>query len=72
MGDDIPGRGNMMCEGPEAGKSWVFIRDKSSMATVQGRERSVNGKSAVARLRRALRAMVRCLDLKLSLWKATE
>jgi len=42
----------------EAGRSQVFIRDKSRRATVQGRKRTVNGKSAVARLHRALRAMV--------------
>lgn len=39
--DDIPGRGNMRCEGHKAGKRRVFIRNKSSMATVQEREGSV-------------------------------
>ena len=47
-----------MCEGLGGRKESVFIRDKSRMATVQGRERTVNGKSAVARSHRALRAMV--------------
>lgn len=26
--NDVSGRGNILCEGPEAGKSWVFIRNK--------------------------------------------
>lgn len=43
---------------------------KSSMATVQGKERSVNGRLAVTRLCRALRAMVSCLDFMLSPWEA--
>lgn len=71
-GDDVPGKGNMMCEGPATGKSRVFIRQKNRMATVWGRERLVTGRSAVIRLHRALRAVVRCLEFTLSPWKATE
>lgn len=28
VGDDVLDRGNIMCEGPKTGRSWVFIRNK--------------------------------------------
>lgn len=40
------------------------------MATIQGRERSVDGRSAETRLYQALRATVNCLDFMLSPWEA--
>lgn len=43
MGKDVPDRRNIMCESPKTGKQWVFIRNKSDMATIQGRERSISG-----------------------------
>lgn len=63
VGDDVPGGGNIMCEGPETGKSWVFIRNKEKQFRHTPREGKISQwKSAVPRSCKALRAMWRYQD----------
>lgn len=60
-----------MCEGPETGKSWVFIRNKAKQYGHSPGERKISQRrSAAPRSCKALRAMGRCLDSMPSPWEA--
>lgn len=42
-GNDVSGGGNILCEGPEAGKSWVFIRNKEKQCGHSPGKEKING-----------------------------
>lgn len=79
VGDDVLDRGNIMCEGPKTGRSWVFIRNKENRygyspggAGGRGEDGAeINQwRSALPRSRKAFRATRRCLDFMPSPWEA--
>lgn len=71
VGDDVPDGRNIMCEGPETGKSWVFIRNKEKQdGHSPGEGKISQWRSEAPRSCKALRAVGRCLDFMPSPWEA--
>lgn len=43
VGGDFPGRGSIAYEGPESGKSWVFIGNKEKPQSREGKDQWMEG-----------------------------